>query len=69
MEIIIIIMTIFIWIVVGLWINYKREWYRGYNFEGGEDDRKLHCAINVILSPISLIIAFLQEFLIKPWNN
>ena len=47
----IIIMTIFIWVVVGLWINHKREWYRGYNFEGGEDDRKLDGVINIVLSP------------------
>ena len=65
----IIIMTIFIWVVVGLWINHKREWYRGYNFEGGEVDRKLHCAINIILSPLSLFLAFFREFLINPWNN
>jgi hypothetical protein len=69
MEITIIIMTIFIWIVVGLWINHKREWYRGYNFEGFEDERRFHCVMNVIFSPISLIIAFLKEFLINPWNN
>ena len=62
-------MTIFIWVVVGLWINHKREWYRGYDFYYGEDDRKLYCVMNIILSPLSLIIAFFKEFLIKPWNN
>ena len=62
-------MSIFIWVVVGFWINHKREWYRGYNFQDGENDRKFHCAMNVIWSPIALIIAFFKEFLIKPWNN
>lgn len=69
MKIALILMTIFIWIVIGLWINHKRRWYRGYNFEGGENDRKFYCVMNIFFSPISLILAFFKNFLINPWNN
>ena len=65
MELTIFIMSIFIWIVVGLWINHKRNWYNGED----TDTRELSCAFNLILAPIALIIVFFKEFLINPWNN
>ena len=58
-------MAIFIWVVVGLWINYKRNWYRSKD----KYTREESCGFNLILAPIALIIVFFKEFLIKPWNN
>jgi hypothetical protein len=66
MEATIFIMTIFIWIVIGLWINHKRNWYK---FIIDSDDRKAVCSLVIIFAPISLIIVFFKEFLINPWNN
>ena len=65
MEMIVFIMSIFIWVVVGLWINHKREWYRSED----KDTREASCFFNIILAPIALIIVFFKEFLINPWNN
>lgn len=67
MEVVVLIMTIFIWVVVGLWINHKREWYTnsGWNKDKITDLR----FTNILLAPFALILAFFKEFLIKPWNN
>lgn len=66
MAVVVLIMTIFIWIVVGLWINHKRNWYK---YEVDKDSRENRCFFTVLLSPIALIIVFFKEFLINPWNN
>ena len=66
MELTIFIMGAFIWVVVGLWINHKRNWYK---HEIDKDTRQESCGFNLILAPIALIIVFFKEFLINPWNN
>jgi hypothetical protein len=66
MGLTIFIMGAFIWVVVGLWINHKRNWYK---HEIDKDTREISCAFNIILAPIALIIVFLKVFLINPWNN
>jgi hypothetical protein len=58
-----VIFTIFIWIVVGIWICYKYNWY------DKTTDWGFGVFFTIIFSPLSLVFAFFEVFLIKPWKN
>ena len=62
-----VIQFIFIWVVIGVWISYKRNWYIYLSFDNF--DSKFICACNIIFAPIALIIAFFDVFIKKPWKN
>lgn len=59
-------MSVFIWVVVGLWINHKVNWHK---YEIDKDTRENRCFFTVFFAPIVLIIYFFKIFLINPWNN
>jgi RsiW-degrading membrane proteinase PrsW (M82 family) len=58
---------VFIWIVIGLFICYKRKWY----IEDGTDDmpKELICLIAVVGMPINFAIVFFKMFIINKWND
>jgi uncharacterized protein with PQ loop repeat len=58
-----ILTAAFVWVVVGLWICYKREWYCCY------DDNTLFCTFAVIGAPLNLLIVFIKVFCVDKWNN
>lgn len=66
MEMIVFIMSIFIWVVVGLWINHKRNWYKQLI---DKDTREASYFFNVLLAPFALFLAFIRIFILNPWNN
>jgi TRAP-type C4-dicarboxylate transport system permease small subunit len=57
-----------LWIIVGCWIAYKRNWYSNFN---GYDSPPAGLAIFVCIffAPISLLIAFFREMVFDSWNN
>lgn len=58
-----IIFASILYLITGLWICYKREWYYTY------DNPSLVCWIATILMPINLIFVFVAVFLIDEWDN
>lgn len=71
-----IILTISIWIIVGFWISHKRDWYKGSRYTSAEfmpnpteSDRILRIIMGILASPISLLVAFIIEFVIRDWEN
>lgn len=69
-----IILTI-VWILIGAFINHKRDYYKHIaGNASGEHLKKLKrdcvgiCFINYLLSPLCLCIAVIRE-ISKPWNN
>jgi hypothetical protein len=62
-----ILITI-LWVIVGFWVAYKRDWYSSYS---GHDEPPASVIILlcVIFAPLSLIIAFFREMVIGKWKN
>lgn len=58
------ILIAILWVIVGFWIAYKRNWY-----EYAGDDQKFIIWVTVIFAPISLIIAFFSVMIIGKWQN
>ena len=59
-----------IWLFVGLFICYKRDWYtNGNDISDGEFPSEVLCFVSVVLTPISLFIAFVREMVLDKWNN
>jgi ABC-type glycerol-3-phosphate transport system permease component len=59
------ILIIILWVIVGFWIAYKRNWYE----YAGRDDQNFIIWMTVIFAPISLIIAFFSVMIIGKWQN
>lgn len=53
------------WLVIGIWISYKRNWYSSEDDFGFES---LAIFANVIFAPISIIIVILREIVLRNWN-
>ncbi len=66
-----------LWIITGFWISHKRGWYKGNRFgeeaefmpQSGDGDRILRIVLGIIGSPISLLVAFIIEFVIRDWEK
>ncbi len=58
-----------IWLFVGLFICYKRNWYKDTSEINDEIPIQIICLVNIILTPLSLFIAFIREMIIDEWNN
>ncbi len=54
-----------LWVIVGIWIAFKRDWYK----EAPNGDESFCCWVSVIFAPINLIIVLFKVFVIKPWNK
>lgn len=59
----IIILSAILYLFIGLWICYKREWYENWETNG------LICFIAIVFMPINLLILLIKEFVIREWDN
>lgn len=57
---------VIIWIVLGLFICYKRNWYQDYTNSGTPE--YTICCIATIFAPLNFCIVFLRLFFINKWN-
>lgn len=58
-----IILIASLWIITGLWICFKRDWYSEMNNNG------YYCLLAILLTPINLILVIIKEFFIRKWDN
>ena len=58
-------LSIILYIIVGLWLCYKRDWY---DTNTGEEQFFI-CGIAIILMPINLLIILVKEFILSDWDN
>lgn len=62
-----IISLILLWVIVGVWISYKRNWYKGFDYQ---DDGQGFCiGFNIIFAPIALVITLCSRLFIEPWQK
>lgn len=57
------ILIVILWIILGNFISYKRKWYSTYEVP------EMFIIINMMFSPIALLIALFNEFIWKDWSN
>ena len=65
----IIIETIFIWLVIGVWICYKRNWYKHLPSYSDDSTPNFVCGCVIVFSPIALLIALFSVFIIDSWKK
>ena len=59
------IQNVIIWIIIGVWVAYKRNWYDKFEYV----DPPVYVFMSVALGPIALLIAFFSEMVFKKWDN
>lgn len=64
-----IIELAFIWILLGCLICFKRNWYSHIPKTSNGTTRADYIGATITLSPIALIIAIFNEFILRDWNN
>lgn len=56
-----IVLISIIWMFIGLFISYKREWYQL------EQEPGVSVVCNMLFAPISLIISFIRVYCVNEW--
>jgi len=62
------VLIIFLWIIIGCFICYKRDWYREYESSDAFPQTFI-VFVAIVAMPINFMIIFFKMFLIKKWNN
>ncbi len=57
-----IILSITLYLIVGLWICFKCNWYEDFDYP------KTNIGIVLVLMPLFLIYYITDNFIIKPWK-
>ncbi len=58
---------IVIWLALGFYICYKRNWYEPKS--GDEPPSSVSCTFAIIIAPVNFLIVFFKIFFIDKWNN
>lgn len=61
-----IILLIILWVIIGTWISYKRNWYKGEYCPSDKDECIL---MNIVFAPLVLIIVLFKYFILGTWNE
>jgi hypothetical protein len=64
-----ILQSIFIWLVIGVWICYKRNWYKHLSDYNGDSTPNFVCGCAILFSPIALLIALFDVFVKSSWKK
>lgn len=62
-----IISIILLWIILGTWISYKRNWYKGVGFVNG--GKEFFIVLNILFAPFAFIITLLLRLFHEPWEQ
>lgn len=60
------IFTIILWIILGLFISHKCNFYRDL---ADKDKRDLYIFGNVMFSPLVFIVTIIRYYFIEKWKN
>lgn len=64
-----IFLSIILWIIIGLWISYKRNWYQDCeDLEFDPRDPLTFVFLNVLASPLAFVISLFKEYINKKWD-
>lgn len=58
-----------LWIVLGLWISFKRNWYFVPPESNDSSWEQIPIWGNILFCPIALLIALCRQFIFNKWDN
>ena len=58
-----ILLSIIVYISLGLWICQKRSWYEGY------EEPFMTCLVACALTPLNLVVVVFGQFILRKWDN
>jgi len=58
-----IILSIALYLIIGLWLSYKREWYKH------DEDQVLSMLFAIAFMPLNFITIIIRELILRKWNN
>jgi surface polysaccharide O-acyltransferase-like enzyme len=64
-----VIETILLWVIVGVWICYKRNWYEHINSYNEDTTANFVCGCTIVFAPISLLLALFDVFIKNNWKK
>lgn len=56
-----------VWIVVGIWVAWKRGWYKYLDRNNDEGEAEIAVLCSIVFAPLNLFIAFWREFITRKW--
>lgn len=57
-----IVQWFFMWVVIGVWICYKRNWYKYLADYNDDSTPNFVCGCTIVFAPMSLILALFDVF-------
>lgn len=64
-----VVQWIFMWLVIGTWICYKRNWYKDTTDYANDSTPNFICGCTIVFAPIALILAFFDVFIKNNWKK
>jgi len=64
-----ITLTVIIYLIIGLWICWKRNWYSNRFKYTGLDDGGICTVFALLFMPINLFIVLVDELVLREWDN
>jgi hypothetical protein len=61
------ISLILLWVITGIWISFKRNWYKDFGYE--TDGQGFCIALNLLFAPIVLVFTLCSRLFIEPWEK
>lgn len=58
---------VIIWVILGLFICYKRNWYEAYS--NIEIEPTFACFMAIVFAPINFIVVFFKLFFLNKWED
>lgn len=64
-----IFLLIVLWVIIGAFICYKRDWYSTYDGVNTPPSQGVAIFIAVLFMPINFGIVFFKRMLLEKWDN
>lgn len=62
-----IVLILILWVILGLFICYKRDWYPEKDYNDMPSGVRITFA--TVLAPLNFIVVFTQMFFLNKWDN
>jgi hypothetical protein len=62
-------LILILWVIIGCFICYKRDWYDSYDKQVDGPPARFVIIVAIVLMPINFLLVFFQRFFLDPWDN
>ena len=64
-----IFLSMVLWVIIGLWISWKRTWYKDNKLMNDEKIVTLGIVLNIVLMPLVLLWTIFDEYANDDWKQ